>query len=147
MVQKLAEIGTDAVWLAPADRSVRTLPDERDDAAARRLAAVAREAAMQSHQPFLMRVDPERAHTGGSVGTIVLLHVAANRALSEVLPSEPPERITLGIGPEGGFTAAEVAAAEGDGALVASLGPVILRTETAAVVGATLTLARYGRLG
>jgi 16S rRNA (uracil1498-N3)-methyltransferase len=147
MVQKLAEIGTDAVWLAPADRSVRTLPDERADAAARRLAAVAREAAMQARQPFLMRVEPERADTGAAVGRVVLLHVGSDRRLSEVLPAEPPEQITLCIGPEGGFTAAEVAAAEGDGSLVASLGPGVLRTETAAVVGAALTLARYGRLG
>lgn len=147
MIQKLAEIGTDAVWLIEADRSVRTLPDERGDAAARRLGAVAREAAMQSRRPFLMRVEPERAEPGPPTGSVVLLHVGADRRLGDVLPAAAPDAVTLWVGPEGGFTAAEVEAAGRDGALAASLGPGVLRTETAAVVGAALALARYGRLG
>ena len=51
------------------------------------------------------------------------------------------------VGPEGGFTKQEEQLARNSGAKVASLGPANLRTETAAVVGATLVLARYGRLG
>src|SRR5262245_21844024 len=146
MVQKLAEIGTDAVWLTESDRSVRTLPDERSNAASRRLGAVAREAAMQSHRPFLMRVEPER-EVSAEAAAVVLLHVGADRRLADVLPAAAPEAITLWVGPEGGFTPDEVEAAGRDGALVASLGPGVLRTETAAVVAAALTLARYGRLG
>lgn len=41
--------------------------------------------------------------------------------------------VTIFIGPEGGFSAAEVAAARARGALTVSLGPHVLRTETAAV--------------
>jgi 16S rRNA (uracil1498-N3)-methyltransferase len=55
--------------------------------------------------------------------------------------------VVLLIGPEGGFSPSEVDLAGSIGASIASLGPPILRTETAAVVGATLALARYGRLG
>jgi len=55
--------------------------------------------------------------------------------------------VRLVVGPEGGFTEREVDQARRAGAAVASLGRGILRTETAALVGATLALARYGRLG
>jgi len=51
------------------------------------------------------------------------------------------------VGPEGGWSTEEIRLAEDAGAVAASLGPAILRTETAAVVGAALVLARYGRLG
>ena len=44
------------------------------------------------------------------------------------------------IGPEGGYTPEEVQAARESGALVASLGPRIVRSETAAVAAAALTL-------
>lgn len=54
-----------------------------------------------------------------------------------------PERgiVAVAIGPEGGFSEAELARARAEGALVASLGPNILRTETAAVVAAALLRA------
>jgi 16S rRNA (uracil1498-N3)-methyltransferase len=52
--------------------------------------------------------------------------------------------IVLGIGPEGGLTAAEVRAT---GLPAALLGPTILRTETAALVAASVVLHRLGRLG
>ena len=82
-----------------------------------------------------------------SNGLTLILHVGADRRLTEVLPDRPPEALTLAVGPEGGFAEAEVADAERAGSLVASLGSNVLRTETAAVVAAALTLARYGRLG
>jgi len=53
--------------------------------------------------------------------------------------------VAVAIGPEGGFSSEEVAKAKGQGALVVSLGPNILRTETAAVVAtAMLRGARSG---
>jgi 16S rRNA (uracil1498-N3)-methyltransferase len=55
--------------------------------------------------------------------------------------------IRLLVGPEGGFSQEEIDTAKDAGMLDASLGSSILRTETAALVGAVLVLARYGRLG
>ncbi|MFI5274156.1 MAG: 16S rRNA (uracil(1498)-N(3))-methyltransferase [Ktedonobacterales bacterium] len=48
--------------------------------------------------------------------------------------------VWLFIGPEGGFSAAEIALAQHHGALPVTLGPRILRAETAAIVVAALTL-------
>ncbi len=52
--------------------------------------------------------------------------------------------VALMIGPEGGFTPEEMAAACERGAVPMSLGPRVLRTETAAVVAAALILYERG---
>ncbi len=57
--------------------------------------------------------------------------------LLEAMPAE----VILAIGPEGGFTPEEVAQAESQQFNPVSLGPLVLRTETAAI--AFLTLAAY----
>jgi 16S rRNA (uracil1498-N3)-methyltransferase len=148
-VQKLAEIGTDEVVLMETGRSVRTWDDERADRAADRLRAVAREAAMQSRQPFVMEVTPavplmDAFPPRGAVG--ILLWAGAKAGLGKVLPDEAGG-VRVFVGPEGGFSQDEIDTAREAGLLEASLGPTILRSETAALVGATLVLARYGRLG
>jgi 16S rRNA (uracil1498-N3)-methyltransferase len=57
-------------------------------------------------------------------------------------PLEPAtsERAILAVGPEGGFTAEEEEALAAAGFLPRSLGPLTLRTETAALVGAAILL-------
>lgn len=57
-----------------------------------------------------------------------------------------PRAVTLLVGPEGGFSAAEAAAATRAGFLASSLGPRILRAETAAVVAVALVQAAAGGL-
>jgi 16S rRNA (uracil1498-N3)-methyltransferase len=148
-IQKLAEVGTDEVVLVETGRSVRTWVADRADRAADRLRAVAREAAMQSRQPFVMEVVPavplaDALPPRGATG--VLLWAGAKGRLADVLPEEATG-IRLFVGPEGGFSQEEIDSAREAGLAEASLGSSILRTETAALVGATLVLARYGRLG
>ena len=58
----------------------------------------------------------------------------------------PPFSINLFIGPEGGFTEAEMAQAQTYGALPITLGPRILRAETAGLVAATAILYELGDL-
>ncbi len=101
---------------------------------------------MQSRRPFLMEVELQPELTERGSPTEILLWEEAGRGLSDALPTSPVP-IRLVVGPEGGFTDQEIAEAEAQGAAQASLGRAILRTETAAVVAATLVLARFGRLG
>lgn len=148
-VQKLAEVGVDEAVLMQTGRSVRTWEGDRAGRAAERLRAVAREAAMQSRQPFVMEVITsvpfvEAFPPRGAVG--VLLWAGAEAGLSQVLPEEATG-VRLLVGPEGGFSQEELDTAREAGIAEATLGPSILRTETAALVGVTLVLARYGRLG
>lgn len=55
-----------------------------------------------------------------------------------------PAAVSIAIGPEGGFTAAELATAERLGYRPAHLGPLIMRIETAAVIAAGLSVAFAG---
>jgi ribosomal protein L11 methyltransferase len=63
-------------------------------------------------------------------------------ALRDLAPG--PTKLGLWIGPEGGFSAAEAAQAEAAGQVAVSLGPRILRTETAGVALAAIVLYACG---
>jgi 16S rRNA (uracil1498-N3)-methyltransferase len=58
-----------------------------------------------------------------------------------------PEIVSLFIGPEGGFEDAEVELAREAGAEIVSLGPRILRSETAGIVASALVLDALGEMG
>jgi 16S rRNA (uracil1498-N3)-methyltransferase len=58
-----------------------------------------------------------------------------------------PQRLALLIGPEGGFEEQEIELARHSGLRVVSLGPRILRAETAALAAATVVLSELGELG
>ncbi len=60
-------------------------------------------------------------------------------ALRTAVRDGPPSALSFFIGPEGGFALEEIEAARAAGALPVSLGPLILRAETAAI--ATLAIA------
>jgi 16S rRNA (uracil1498-N3)-methyltransferase len=61
--------------------------------------------------------------------------------------SDSPISITILLGPEGGLTEDEVSTARGAGFDICSLGPRILKAETAAVVACTLVQYVYGDMG
>ena len=70
-------------------------------------------------------------------------------SLKLILKSQPdpaPE-VTVLIGPEGGFSLKEIAAAKEQGAQPVTLGPRIFRTETAGLVAATAILYHFDDLG
>lgn len=60
---------------------------------------------------------------------------------------EPPATVSLFIGPEGGFAEEEVALARRSGCVPVSLGPRILRSETAGIVAAALVMHELGEMG
>ena len=62
---------------------------------------------------------------------ILLSERASARSLRKILAGQSAESVTLAIGPEGGWTDEELAAAQEKGFEAASLGSLILRTETA----------------
>jgi 16S rRNA (uracil1498-N3)-methyltransferase len=108
-----------------------------------RLQAVAREAAEQSERGIVPPVDAPLSYAvaleAAASGSVLLFERKNTSRLTQVEP--PPE---VFIGPEGGFSPAEVAAAEGAGVASAGLGPRILRSETVAVAVAATILSRTG---
>lgn len=67
--------------------------------------------------------------------------------LQEGIGKFRPHSVALLVGPEGGFAPAEVEQAQAVGFMPVSLGPRILRTETAAMTAAALLQAFSGDLG
>ena len=55
--------------------------------------------------------------------------------------------IILIIGPEGGFSSSEEALAKSLGVTLGSMGPRILRTETAPLAALSILQCRYGDMG
>jgi len=72
-------------------------------------------------------------------------HPSLQDTLQQNQPKHP-QSVALLIGPEGGFTDQEVQLARDAGAVPVSLGPRILRTETAAIVAAALILYQLGQM-
>jgi 16S rRNA (uracil1498-N3)-methyltransferase len=111
-----------------------------------RLNAIAIEAAEQSERLSVPRIDAPRrlddALAGWPSGRPLI--AAVERAAAPTVPAIQSPAALL-VGPEGGFTPAELdALARHPFVQPATLGPRILRAETAAIVGLALLQARSG---
>jgi 16S rRNA (uracil1498-N3)-methyltransferase len=148
VVQKTTELGVARVVPVLTDRSVaRPEPARRA-----RWEKIAREAARQCGRADVPRVDaPVALATAVAdpelpVARFALWEAERGRSLRARLAAAPPGPAALLIGPEGGFPATEVAAAEAAGFVPVSLGPRVLRVETAAIVAVALAQAAAGGL-
>lgn len=129
MVQKVTECGADRIVLMDCDRSVVRWKSDRAAKQLARLQRIADEAAQQSR----------RIHRAVVEGPLPAADVLPSAAVAE--PGGVPIRSdhhVIGIGPEGGWSDAEW----GMISQRVHLADTILRTETAAVVGTALCVAR-----
>ncbi len=153
IVQKLTELGAAALTPVKMERCVVRL-DAKDGAKRReRLEKIAREAAKQCCRALPPRIDAPLAWPEAlkAMAAHELLLVPWEEARGERLKDAHARHngvrdIGIVIGPEGGMTAAEVDAMTAAGACAVTLGPRILRTETAAVVAAALAMQLWGDL-
>ncbi len=137
IVQKLTECGVDAIRPFVAGRSIVRWDDAKVSRNSERLRQVARSAAMQSRQSWLPKVYPVARFDELAASAGGLTPTRAD------FGGDPP---TLDVpfvlvGPEGGWTPEEVFAVP----RTVSLGPSVLRAETAALAaGLLLTALRSG---
>ena len=116
---------------------------------------IIQEAAEQSGRNIIPELEPVKSWAEmldglGKDLTLIPWEGERNRSLKEYSCSgltAAPERITIIIGPEGGFSQKEVTEACDKGAVPVTLGPRILRTETAGLVVATAIFYHFGDLG
>jgi len=148
VLRAVTELGADRFIPLAAARSVTRLTAERATRRRERWARIAAEAARQcgrADTPEIsgpLELGAAVAATAGAT-TRVVLHPGGDASLA-ALEIAPP--VALFVGPEGGFDGAEIAQLVAAGARTASLGPRVLRTETAAPVGCALVLHRLGVL-
>jgi 16S rRNA (uracil1498-N3)-methyltransferase len=132
-VEKATELGV--ARLIPL-RTSRGVVDPRDTKL-ERLRNVIIESCKQSRRPWLMELSAPQDFS-------VVIHSKEHCLVADPSGSALPAAITvkntatvIAIGPEGGWTADELAAARSAGAAIVSLGDSILRIETAAVAVAS----------
>jgi 16S rRNA (uracil1498-N3)-methyltransferase len=147
IIQKATELGAFSIVPVVTERTVVKLRDEEKRIA--RWQKIAREAAMQSNRPDIPQVMPVQDYrlflaslVSGAETLLLLPWEEATGHIRNILRQHPRLKdIVVMIGPEGGFSAQEADSARQRGFHAVSLGPNILRTETAAV--AVLSMISY----
>lgn len=157
VLQKATELG--AARIVPLITARVQGADAALPSAARleRWRRVVQEAAEQSGRVRLPEIAApaslrEAVGSEAAKGPVILLweggpEKGLRAALRGVSTKGTPERISLVIGPVGGFAPQEVKEAQAAGAVVAGMGARVLRSETAAIAALTATVYEFGHLG
>ena len=143
-VRKAVELGVAVIQPVLAVRSVARPKGERADTRRTHWQRVVIAASEQCGRNRIAEVLPllALADYRPGPGTKILLSPRAERSLSKVALDAGD--LIVAAGPEAGFTAEEEAALAGAGFVPASLGPRVLRTETAAVAALSALNALRG---
>lgn len=142
IVQKATELGMYAMIPFAAERSVAKWDGAKSEKKIARLQKIAKEAAEQSHRTHIPQIHTihsfkQLLSAAEDFGAVVIAYEeeareSAGTRFAETLKSlYDKDSILLVFGPEGGISGNEVARLKEAGALFTSLGPRILRTETA----------------
>jgi 16S rRNA (uracil1498-N3)-methyltransferase len=143
------EVGVSGFWAFRTARSLPHLDGERQAKRLLRLGKIIKSAAEQSHRALLpsLVVDGDLTDVlqcAGAFDLAVIADPASELPLRLALPAAVSKpRVLLLIGPESGFTEEELREAGRAGAAAVSLGPRILRTETAALAASAQILFAY----
>lgn len=145
IVQKAVELGVTRIIPLLSERTVVQLDTEEARRKQEKWQAIALEACKQCGQNFLPTVHlpispreyfqrPE-PHEWNLIASLQpdSRHIKATLALAQETLGHSPRSLAVMIGPEGDFTPAESALARSQGFHPVTLGPIILRTETAAI--------------
>jgi 16S rRNA (uracil1498-N3)-methyltransferase len=136
LVEKCTELGVAAIWPVIADRSIgRPTPTTSE-----KLFRRAIEAAKQAGRAWVPQIAPPRTFSTclrriADFNASAITHTDASLNPFGTFLAAQPEAASLlvWVGPEGGWSDAERDAVIEAGALPTTLGPTVLRTETAAV--------------
>jgi 16S rRNA (uracil1498-N3)-methyltransferase len=154
VLQKGTELGVSRFVPLVSERAV-TADAGQIEGKRTRWEQIIREAAEQSHRGRLPRLAPPlsfplacqqgpKDHDESFIPWEEAMQVSLSAALRAL--ECRPQSVALWIGPEGGFTSAEVALAQERGIRAVTLGPRILRAETAGLAAATIVLSILGEM-
>ncbi|MBV9643669.1 MAG: 16S rRNA (uracil(1498)-N(3))-methyltransferase [Verrucomicrobia bacterium] len=145
IIQKATELGASKIVLLISDRTVVQLEEGELHRKREKWKQVTIEAAKQSGQDWLPEIEgpvtPKQFFAGFDRYELSLVASLQNdaRSLKKVLANfheqhgRRPNSALILVGPEGDFTPAEISWAKSAGCVPVSLGPIVLRTETAAI--------------
>lgn len=150
IIEKAVELGVSTIVPVAAQRSVVRLSEERAAKKIEHWKGVISAAAEQCGRNRL----PHLSDPVGFMSWVVqqdmhsriLFTPRAEQSLSEWARHHPPQALCLLIGPEGGLSEQEEDAALAHGMIPLSLGPRVLRTETAGLAAVAAINAVWGEL-
>ncbi len=143
LIQKLTELGVREIWPIASERSVSKPSGEKR--ISHRWESIALSACKQSGQNWLPKIHevgpldnflsaPNPAPPAGRIiGSLQPEAKPLPALLAAARQAGKPPALDLLIGPEGDFTPAEIGRARSAGFQPASLGPLVLRSETASL--------------
>jgi 16S rRNA (uracil1498-N3)-methyltransferase len=152
ILEKLTELGVTRIVPMVSQHSSTLAARDAKQPKSHRWPEVLRRAAIQCRRatipelgPCLDFIDVLNAAQNADL-RLMLYEGEGTFSLKEALVGRACQQIALLVGPEGGFAAEEVATARLHGFFPVSLGPRILRTETAAISAATVLQFALGDL-
>lgn len=148
VTQKAVELGAAALWPVESARCVVRLDRKGAQKKTARLQKIVREAAMQSGRGIIPAVEEPRPlkqalEEAARQGEILFFYERGQESLKQALQTAGG-RLFVFVGPEGGFAPEEAALAQSLGAKLLTLGPRILRTETAPLAALAAILYERG---
>ena len=154
IIQKAVELGAFQVIPVSMKRCVVKLDEKKADAKIKRWQGIAEAAAKQSKRGVIPTVAPVMSYVQAVKTASEMDLKLVPYELAEGMPqtkqliesARPGQQIAIFIGPEGGFDAAEVQLAKQYGATPATLGPRILRTETAPLAALSVLMYITGNM-
>ncbi len=151
IIQKSVELGVSEIIPVLTSRCI-SRPDEKTMKKKReRLQKIADEAAKQSGRGVLPKVGELLTYKNAvaemvKAETPIFFFEHAEYPLSEIMEKRTGGTISMMVGSEGGFSDEEAEYAKEKGALIASLGPRILRCETAPVAALSAIMYAAGEM-
>ncbi len=143
-IEKCTELGVKRIIPVIARRTDAHLPSAAMKRVERwrRIATQASEQSRRATTPEI--TSPSKLRDAVNIDAelrIVLAETETETMVREVVTSHPHNQIALAIGPEGGWTEDELDLFGKQGWISASLGPTILRAETAAIAAVAIALS------
>lgn len=150
IIEKAVELGATAIQPIAAQRCVVRLNAERAAKKAEHWQGIIVSAAEQSGRnrlPHLAELSDFHEWTRQhNLHRRILLTPRADQSLSDWARHQPHQAVALLIGPEGGFTEQEENTAIAQGAIALSMGPRVLRAETAGLAALAALNAIWGQI-
>lgn len=136
IVQRAVELGATKIVPMLSERCVSRPDGKACDSKVKRWNKIALEAAMQCGRGVIPTVAPvqsfKQAIEEMTADVVIMFYEGGGLPIRE-MDIKKGHKIAVIVGPEGGFEQSEVDFAKASGAVIGSLGPRILRTQTASL--------------
>ncbi|HEY9201476.1 MAG TPA: 16S rRNA (uracil(1498)-N(3))-methyltransferase [Gammaproteobacteria bacterium] len=147
-IQKAIELGVSEITPLFCERTVVSLKGDRLDKKLQHWQGIAISACEQSGRNHIPPIHSAQTFSQALAADSTQLRLMLEPTADQPLASLQPENnaVSIYIGPEGGFSDNEIIQAQNSGLRGISLGPRILRTETAALAAVTACQLLWGDL-